>query len=666
MATIAYIGRCMLLFVALLLVFGFPCEVQGAIRTWVGNSTDGWSTGTQWSPSGWVDGADAAVFTSSGSTAVKVGGPITVSSITFDATAQSGFNLQNASSSFTVSSGITLADRLTSVTQTISVDTTLGASQTWSIGNNTTLNVSGAIQGNFDLIKAGNGTLTLSGASTFGDGSTGNTFTLSAGTLNLNNAAALGSATVPHVNTFLISGGTIDNTTAGPIMLNNYKQTWNGDFTFSGSQNLNLGSGQVTLGGNRQVTVSAGTLTIGGAIGQAASGYSLTKSGAGTLVLGGVSSFSGGLFINAGTVQQGSSLATLPGSINFTGAGTLTLSGSTPNNVAIFTSLSGSLGTVNNASGPVTFRVNNSSPGSFGGTITDGSGGAMTFDKRGSSTLTLTGNNSYSGNTLIRDGTLQVGNGGTSGTIGTGPISFGNSSGILAANRSDTLTINNTITGSGAVKVLGGTLSLGANNNSYGGGTTLVGGTLNATASGALPSGGAVTMASGTKIIFNSTTANLGTLNLQAAASGASLWTLQLKPDQIGGIVTYSSLSYANSGTFNFIVNGWTGSAHGTGEDKIFFTAPPDSAFLASTRWYDESGNNLLFTGAIMSPGGELEPDTATTPEPINVALAIFGGTFLGTKLIRRLSARRRRSDTSTVSQFPWDRRHAPAGPPDN
>ena len=44
--------------------------------------------------------------------------------------------------------------------------------------------------------------------------------------------------------------------------------------------------------------------------------------------------------------------------------------------------------------------------------------------KIGPNVLTLTGSNSYPGTTIVGNGTLQVGNGGTIGNIGTGTASF--------------------------------------------------------------------------------------------------------------------------------------------------------------------------------------------------------------------------------------------------
>src|SRR5258706_49421 len=92
-----------------------------------------------------------------------------------------------------------------------------------------------------------------------------------------------------------MSGGTTnDNTTGAAIVKSqNNAQAWNGDFTFTATQSLDLGRGSGTLSGNRQVTVSGNTLTVGGAIGDGGNAYSLTKMGSGTLTLAGANTFTG-------------------------------------------------------------------------------------------------------------------------------------------------------------------------------------------------------------------------------------------------------------------------------------------------------------------------------------------------------------------------------------
>ena len=83
--------------------------------------------------------------------------------------------------------------------------------------------------------------------------------------------------------------------------------------------------------------------------------------------------------------------------------------------------------------------------------------------------MILTGNSNYSGTTTIgSQSTLQIGNGGTSGTLGTGAVI---DNGTLTFNRSDTVTLFAPISGSGSVTQSGsGTLIL-SGNNSYSGGT---------------------------------------------------------------------------------------------------------------------------------------------------------------------------------------------------
>ena len=181
--------------------------------------------------------------------------------------------------------------------------------------------------GTLSLTKIGTSLLTLSAANNFSGGAT-----LNAGQLNINNAEALGSGP------FIINGGAIDNTSPGAITLsNNNPQTWNADFTYIGTQPLNMGTGAITFNANRQITVNSGTFTIRGTINQ--SSYNFTKNGNGTLSFSNQSITLKSLDINAGTLVATSGNLNITGNIFNNGTfthnnGQLTLNGSTAQTIS--------------------------------------------------------------------------------------------------------------------------------------------------------------------------------------------------------------------------------------------------------------------------------------------------------------------------------------------
>lgn len=102
--------------------------------------------------------------------------------------------------------------------------------------------------------------------------------------------------------------------------------------------------------------------------------------------------------------------------------------------------------------------------------------GPGNLTQSGSATLSLTANNSFSGGITINSGTLQIGNGGTNGTLGSGATITNN--GTLTINRSGAMVLTNAIAGTGNyTQTGGGTVTMMASNN-FTGTTTVSNGKL--------------------------------------------------------------------------------------------------------------------------------------------------------------------------------------------
>jgi len=300
------------------------------------------------------------------------------------------------------------------------------------------------------LTKNSTGTLTLSGVNTY----TGTT-TINAGTLQTKKAAALPS----------YSTGTVTVNNAGSVLALNAGAV-SGEWTSAEIDSLLA---------NTSVTFAAGTSlgidTTGGSFSYASNitkaNMGLVKSGANTLTLGGTNTYTGGTTINAGTllVNSTASLGNTSGSLTFGGTSTLQLGATfdTSRNYAINTGVTATINTVN-------FTQVNS------GVIS----GAGSLTKLGTGTLTLNGTNSYTGTTTISAGTLQLGNGGTTGSLSTSSAIVNNAN--LTFARSNTITqgtdFANSISGTGSLTLdnISGTLVL-TGTNSYTGQTLISRGT---------------------------------------------------------------------------------------------------------------------------------------------------------------------------------------------
>jgi outer membrane autotransporter protein len=97
-----------------------------------------------------------------------------------------------------------------------------------------------------------------------------------------------------------------------------------------------------------------------------------------------------------------------------------------------------------------------------------------TFEKTGSSAWALTGTGTAATPWSIQQGTLQIGNGGTSGSV-IGDIA---DNGTLAFDRSDAFTFDNLVSGTGTVSQVGTGTTILTAANGYTGGTNVMVGTL--------------------------------------------------------------------------------------------------------------------------------------------------------------------------------------------
>ena len=160
--------------------------------------------------------------------------------------------------------------------------------------------------------------------------------------------------------------------------------------------------------------------------------------------------------------------------------------------------------------------------------------------------------------------------------------------------------------------------------NTYAGGTTLSGGRLALGVDNVLPDTGTFDFAGGI-LDANSRTDTIGALSLTEDSA------LNLDPGNGSGSLTFASMTASAGKTLT--INGWSGLENTTGtDDHIFITADPGATVLSQIHFTGFGDGALWLSGT-----GEIVP----VPEPINVALGVFGAVFVVSGLGRRLRARR-------------------------
>ena len=234
--------------------------------------------------------------------------------------------------------------------------------------NATNVATLGTVQGSGSIVKTGLGTLTFATAPNSYTGST----LVQAGTAALNGGASISTSSVVDVSagaTFDVSAITAASTSITSL---------------SGAGSVVLGSKSLTL--TNANNVFSGVLSGTG-------GLTLTG---GAQTLSGINTYQGGTFLNAGvlSVAADNNLGDAAGALTFNGGGL--------RNSSAFSSARA-----------VTLAGNGTFQTDADLTLSSAISGAGALIKTGSGVLTLTGGNSYTGNTNINAGELRVNNGGT-------------------------------------------------------------------------------------------------------------------------------------------------------------------------------------------------------------------------------------------------------------
>ncbi len=368
---------------------------------------------------------------------------------------------QQGSASMQVTNGTSVT---LGIDRTITLNT--GKEGTFYTWGGQTFGVNGQITGGGNLRKEDSGVLLLNNATNNYTGET----RIILGTLTLGASGALPDTTLVRVGTtdagtptLNLNGLTETVDGLSSVQLSDSAVLTNG--IVSGGTIVVAGSGAYEYGGQ----LNLATLVMSGSNSQTfsgtldnAGGHAILNSG--TLILAKTSASTVhavgaandvGLTINAGTVllagTGGDQIYTFT-RVAMTG-GTLDLGGTSEG----FQGLQGAAGTVtSNGAAASTLTLGEGTVGgdtlTFGGNIQDGSQ-AVILTKTGAGKQILSGTNNYTGLTTVSNGTLQIGDGGTTGTIGSGAIV---DNGILSFKKSNTLTVTDAISGTGAVNNDGG------------------------------------------------------------------------------------------------------------------------------------------------------------------------------------------------------------------
>src|SRR6516164_1241178 len=489
-----------------------PSAAHAIDGVWIGPGAE-WTDGTNWSSTPDVPDNTATFTNNAAPTSVTISDDASINTIQFTAGAPA-FNFTTSGTGITFNVNGTGIVNNSAFAPTFTNNDNLNFNSASSAGNAVIVNNNGGVLSFNNTSTAGNATITTNnGAVTqFNDNSTGG------------NAQFITNA-----------GGIVDfSGTSGPAGDGNISAG-----SIAGAGSYYLGSNLLTVGGNNLSTTVSGVISDCGDSGShcgdsGATGGGLIKIGTGTLALSGLNTYTGPTAVNAGTLQAGAVNA-------FSSASAFTVASGATLDLAGFDQTIGSLagaGAVTLGSATLTTNGDGSDT-TFSGTIS-GSGGLV---KIGDGTLTLLGNNSYTGGTPLNEGTLAVG---SNTALGTGTLTLADGTTLqAAANRlalanamqllgdatvdtqSNTMTLSGSISGTGGLDKIGsGTLIL-TSASTYTGDTNVNEGVL--TVTGSLVS--AVSVNEGGTLTGTGTIGGLSVGSGGIVAPGNSIGTLRVAGD---------------------------------------------------------------------------------------------------------------------------------------
>ena len=443
----------------------------------------------------------ANAYSAASATSVAAGGTLDLGGFAqqINAVALNGGTLQNGALTGAVTStGGAIADlagpatvAVTSGT-TVFVDANSYTGATTITGATTTANNANAYSAASATSVAAGGTLDLGGFA-----QQINAVALNGGTLQ--NGALTGAVTstggaiadLAGPATVAVTSGTtvfVDaNSYTGATTITGGATTANNANAYSAASATSVaGGGTLDLGGFAQqinaVALNGGTLqngaltgavtSTGGAIAAIAGPATVTVTG-GTTVFVDANSYTGATTITGGaTTASNANAYSAASATSVAAGGTLDLGGF----AQTLLSLSGNGAVTNNGSTNATLSIADTLPNSatFSGTISDGRSNTTALAIT-EGTQYLTGANTYTGGTAIgAQGALAIGNGGMSGSI-VGNVA---NDGILAFDRSDSVTFAGQISGAGAVYQLGTGTTVLTGDSTFTGGTAIAAGSL--------------------------------------------------------------------------------------------------------------------------------------------------------------------------------------------